>query len=156
MMRSIAAAIVFLAAVAAAGAAERIHGADSHYESPAVGLAWAVLRDADETKTSVVVRIVDRAHRGWHLLAEGVDPFSGARRALFGPVPVGSGVDLVVPRATLADLPSIEIHFGPTADALAAGERPLTIYYLGVPDTTPEFPTRAAMEAYLTRTLARP
>jgi hypothetical protein len=27
----------------------------------------------------------------------------------------------------------------------------LTVYYLGVPDTTPEFSSRAALDAYLAR-----
>lgn len=62
---------------------------------------------------------------------------------------MAAGADIVVPRRLLADHPSLELHFAAGADALAAGRPAFTIYYLGVPDTTPEFLDRAAMEAYL-------
>ncbi|MCC7274944.1 MAG: hypothetical protein IT561_19920 [Alphaproteobacteria bacterium] len=145
-----------LAALAAAPAvaAERIHGADAHYASPVVALAWAVLRHRDEAETAVVIRVADRAGRGWHLQVDGVDPFGGARRTLATPQAVGGGVDVTIPRRVLADLPSLELHFAADDDALRAGDAVLTIYYLGVPDTTPEFPDAAKMDDYLARTIA--
>ncbi len=146
--RTVAALLLWLA-LPAAWAAERIHGADAHFASADVALEWAVLRHPDEERTEVVIRVVDRSGRGWHLLVEGVDPFGGARTTFAAARPVRAATDIVVPRRLLADHPSLELHFSTAADALAAGRPAFTVYYLGVPDTTPEFLDRVAMEAYL-------
>jgi len=52
-----------------------------------------------------------------------------------------------MPRASFADLPRREIHLYASAVDWRAGRRGLTVYYLGVPDTT----TEAALETYLAR-----
>lgn len=155
MIRSLA-LVAALALGFPAAAAERIHGADSHYASADVALAWAVLRHADEAETAIVIRVVDPAGRGWHVKAEGVDPFGGGRTIFAAARPVGSGVDVVVPRRLLADHPSLELHFAASAVALGDGKPDLTVYYLGVPDTTPEFLERAALDAYLARKVRVP
>jgi hypothetical protein len=47
--------------------------------------------------------------------------------------------------------PRREIHLYASQADWRIGGLGLTVYYLGVPDTTPEFTTEAALEAYLAR-----
>jgi len=69
--------------------------------------------------------------------------------------PLGDRVDVRTPRGTFADLPRREIQLYRT-DADWQAKRPtLTIFYLGVPDTTPEFTSEAALFTYLTEALAK-
>ena len=53
------------------------------------------------------------------------------------------------PRRSFADYPRREIHLYATREDWGAGTLGLTVYYLGVPDTTPEFTSEASMRSYL-------
>jgi hypothetical protein len=85
---------------------------------------------------------------------DGVDPFSQRRQVLLGLQPFGNSLDFRTSRATFADLPRREIHFY-TAGAHDAKVPTLTVYFMGVPDTTPEFVSEAALQAYLDDALAK-
>ena len=54
-----------------------------------------------------------------------------------------------VPRAHFADFPRTEVRLFGAAGAGATGAPKLVVFYLGVPDTTPEFASAAALESYL-------
>lgn len=128
------------------------HGVADAFARPGVALAWGVLRGASEADTFVVVRVETSAPEYAYVSADGVDPFTQSRRAVHGPTHAAGGVDLAFQRAHFAAFPRTEFHFS----ASDAGTAPLfTVYYLGVPDTTPEFPTRAALARYLADRLAR-
>ena len=130
----------------------RLHGENSIFTSPSVKLGWAVQRGASETDTLVIVRVIaDAGHRFIRL--DGVDPFTKDREVLVMARPLGGAADLSIPRASFADHPSTEFHFFASAEDAAANRPKLTVFYLGVPDTTPEFAERAQAEAYLDRML---
>jgi hypothetical protein len=120
-----------------------------------VVVAWGILKQPVEEESKVVIRIVATDPDYSHLAAEGVDPFSGARRPV-GPGPAApivlsqpATVELWVRRGDFADHPRLEIHlYGRAAPVL-------TVYYLGVPDTTPEFVSEALLDAYLDDAAAR-
>jgi len=139
------------AAPDASGAPEA-HGVADAFARPGVALAWGVLRGASEADTLVVVRVETSAPEYAYVSAEGVDPFTQVRKMLRGPTRAGSGVDLEFSRAHFADFPRTEFRF---AASEAGAATVLTVYYLGVPDTTPEFPTRAALARYLADRLVR-
>lgn len=129
-----------------------VHGADSLFASAAVKLAWAVKRGATEAETLVVIRVVaDPSHRFIRL--DGVDPFTKDRKVFVPARPLDRETDLAIPRAQLADHPSTEFHFFASAEDAAANRPRLTVFYLGVPDTTPEFARAGEAEAHLDRML---
>ena len=135
--------------------AEMLHGADSVFASPGIGIAWAVLRGPTEEETVVVTRVSNPTGRYAYLRVEGVNPFSGGRTAVLEGAPLGPRVDVRSPRAGFADFPRREIHLYATEGEWRARKPALTVYYLGVPDTTPEFTSQAALEAYLAGTSSR-
>lgn len=130
--------------------AETVHGADSVFFAPGIGIAWGVLRAATEEETVVVTRISNPVARYAYLRVEGVNPFTGRRTAIIEGVPLGARTDVKSPRAGFADFPRREIHLYATEAEWRARKPTLTVYYLGVPDTTPEFTSRTALDAYLT------
>jgi hypothetical protein len=133
-------------------AQEVVHGADSLFVSPAVRLAWAVKRGASEAETLVVVRVIaDPSHRFIRL--DGVDPFTKDRKVLVAARRLEGGTDLSIPRASFTDHPSTEFHFYARAEDAAANKPTFTVFYLGVPDTTPEFARAGEAEAHLDRML---
>jgi hypothetical protein len=154
--RAVTGAICLLlgVAVAAAGAAE-IHGENSSFAGQGVVLVWGILKAADEDQSQVLVRIVPAdpaAYAG--LRVEGVDPFTGARREILPAGPLGQGVELRERRGGFAEYTRREFHFF-TGGGWPAARPSLTVYFLGVPDTTPEFLADGPLAAYLGETIAR-
>ena len=138
---------------AAAPAQDVVHGADSLFVSPTVKLAWVVRRGATEADTLVVVRIADAAYR--LVRVDGIDPFTRQHKIFVATRPLDRETDVAIPRAQFADHPSTEFRFFASAEDAAADKAKLTVFYLGVPDTTPEFAGQREAEAYLARMLGQ-
>ena len=128
-----------------------VHGADSIFAEQGLGIVWGVLKNDAEERTMVVARVSNPGGRYAYVSVDGVDPFTQRRVAVIEGRPLGTSIDLGMPRASFADLPRREIHLYASAADWRAGRPSLTVYYLGVPDTTPEFTTEAALETYLAR-----
>jgi hypothetical protein len=152
---ALALAVALLAGPAAAQQGTAVHGADSIFTSPTVKLAWAVRRGASEAETLVVVRVIatDASYR--FIRVDGVDPFTKDHKVFVTARPLERETDIAIPRAEFADHPSTEFHFFASAEDAAANRPKLTVFYLGVPDTTPEFAVPGDAEAYLARMLGR-
>ena len=158
-MRVAAAAFAFLAAFTTSLALAqlppaRVHGSADAYAAPGVAMAWAVRRGANEATTSVVVRVITGATYPW-LAVGGVDPFTKQEQGIQLAKPVGHWLDVRIPRSQFADTPSTEWMFYPSERAARTGHPSLVVYFLGVPDTTPEFADDAKLDAYLDATIAR-
>jgi hypothetical protein len=138
---------------AAAPAQDVVHGADSLFVSPTVKLAWVVRLGTTEAETLVVVRIA-AADATYRLMrVDGIDPFSKQHKVFVATRALDPATDVAIPRAAFADHPSTEFRFFASAEDAAADKPKLTVFYLGVPDTTPEFPGQREAEAYLERML---
>ena len=125
------------------------------YAGDGAAVAWAVLRGADEVGTVVVVRIVADPDLYPIVGATGSNPFSQRTQSLLPATPNAGSVELRAARAQFADFPRTELRFYATAAAAQAETPRLIVYFLGVPDTTPEFATEANLAAYLTDRIAR-
>lgn len=148
-------ALAWLAAASPAAAQPLVvHGADSVFAAPDVVIVWAVLRAAVEAETEVVIRVA-AAPRFLTLSADAVDPFSGVRRPVVAPRPLGGMVEIRRRRAHFADLPRLELHLHDKAGVGGAANAARTVYFLGVPDTTPEFTSESGLRAYLDETVGR-
>ena len=131
---------------------QALHGVADAFARPGVALAWGVLRGKSDADAIVVVRIETTSPAYAFVAVDGVDPFTQQRRPLQAPIRAAAGVDVRVPRASFADFPRTEFGF---AAADKAAEPTLVVYYLGVPDTTPEFSSEDALSRYLADRLAR-
>ncbi len=150
--------LMVLATLQHAGAADaprEVHGMSDAIATPDVALAWGILRGASEATTTVVVRIVtDPAKYGW-LGVVGIDPFSKQEQPL-RPVAANPGTtDVRSPRSRFADFPRTEFRLFDSEAAARSAAPALVVFYLGAPDTTPEFATEDKLQAYLTDRIAR-
>jgi hypothetical protein len=145
-------AVAAYAGVAFAGdGAREVHGVADAFAQPGVSLAWGVLRGKSDADTLVVIRIETTAPGYAFVAVDGVDPFTQQRKPLEARARVAGGIDLAIPRTHFADYPRTELRFAPDQN----GAPVLVVYYLGVPDTTPELPTQDALARSLADRLAR-
>ena len=132
-----------------------IHGSADAFRAPGIAMAWAIERGKDEATTAIVVRVVaDRATYGW-VEVRGVDPFTQAEQPILAGRAIGESLDVRIARPRFADTPRTEWRFYASEAAVSAGPAALTVYYVGVPDTTPEFADPAKLQAFLAARTAR-
>jgi hypothetical protein len=135
-----------------ARAEETLHGANSLFVSSTVKIAWAV-QTAVESKPTVIIRVVNIVGAYRQIRLDGVDPFT-KQRTIFATLQAFRGqIDLSVPRDRFREFPSCEIRLYLGDPSSADPPANLTVYYLGVPDTTPEFSTPQTMEVYFASVL---
>ena len=134
--------------------AAEVHGENSSFAGQGVALAWGILKAPIEDQSQVVVRMVPTDPGYVTVDVEGVDPFTQARRTILQGQPLGAGLDVRSARGTFADFPRREFHFYTAAD-WQAKQPSLTIYFMGVPDTAPEFLAEAPLSAYLAETITK-
>lgn len=142
-------------AVAGAQAPREIHGSHDAYAARGIALAWGVLRGADEATTAIIVRIVVDPDRYPWLAVTAIDPFSKGTQTVQRPVQVAGPFDLRIPRPQFADYPRTEFRLFDSAAHATADAPQIVVYYLGVPDTTPEFADAAKLDASLSERIAR-
>lgn len=138
-----------------ADAARELHGMTDAYAVPGIALAWGVLRGADEATTVVALRIVVDPARFSAVGVSGTDPFTQGTVTLLPSTPVSGRIELHIPRAHFAEFPRTDMRFEATTSAPRTDAQDVVVYYLGVPDTTPEFASPAALDAYLADRIAR-
>jgi len=132
-----------------------VHGSADAFRAPGVAMAWAIARAKEEASTAVVVRVVaDRAAYGW-VEVRGVDPFTQAEQAILAGRAIDGSLDVRIARSRFADTPRTEWRLYASEAAVSAGPPALTVFYVGVPDTTPEFADAAKLDAYLAARTAR-
>jgi len=154
-LRRVQATLIALALIAAAPTFAQskeiaLHGADSVFVAPEVAVVWAVLKQPQGDKAAVWLRLVNTGGKFTHFSIDGVDPFSKKRERVDKGGPITKEVRVASDRETFVDLTSREIHLYASEGDWKADKPALTVYYLGVPDTTPEFVDKAAMDRYLT------
>jgi hypothetical protein len=153
--RLLLAALCLYAAAALAQGPREEHGSHDAYATPGIALAWGVLRGADEATTAIVVRIVVDPNTYPWLAVTASDPFNKQEQAVQRPVQAAGPFDLRIPRAQFADYPRTELRLFDSAAHAQANAPQLVVYYLGVPDTTPEFADAAKLDASLSERIAR-
>lgn len=154
-LRPIRATLLALALIAAAPAFAQskeiaLHGADSVFVAPEVAVVWAVLKQPQGDKAAVWLRLVNTGRKFTHYSIDGVDPFSKKRERVDKGSAITGEVRVATDRETFVDFTSREIHFYASEADWKSDKPALTVYYLGVPDTTPEFVDKTAMDRYLT------
>ena len=149
-------AAIFMLQVHAADTPREMHGSADAFATPGMALAWSVLRGATDDATMVVIRIVTDSTVFTDIAVAGSDPFTSRQVSMLALTPSSSGVvELRTPRTHFADYPRTELRFFGPALPPAARTATLLVYYLGVPDTTPEFNDEAKLDAYLRERIAR-
>jgi hypothetical protein len=154
-----AVSLLALAALAGPGAARaqapQLHGAETVLFAPTITIIWGVLSDPKQEQPLAVARVINTSRTYEFVTLVAVDPFSGRRAIVADGVALNDQADLRSPRGSYADYPRREFHLYRTAADLRVKRPALTVYYLGLPDTTPELRSEAALEAWFSLALNR-
>lgn len=132
-----------------------MHGMSDVFAAPGIALAWGILRGANEAATIVVLRVLADPAVFPAVAAIGTDPFTQRTISVLAATPNSGKIDVQVPRAQFADYPRTDLKFYESSAAARSDAPKAVVYFLGVPDTTPEFASDAALDAYLVDRLAR-
>lgn len=141
-----------------ASAATELHGADSSFRAHGITILWAILKGSSEENTSVHIRILHDPATAPSLMrfdVEAVDPFSKERAWVMRGIPLRVLQTLKILRTDFKDKTERWFHFHSDPVASEKSRPVLTIFYHGVPDTTPEALSEADLEAYLAQALLR-
>ena len=153
--RALMALFAVLACATSGGvAATEAHGNSDVFAGNGVAIAWGIVRGASEDTTFVVLRIAVDAGRFTRIAADGIDPFTKDRKAIAAPRALAGNADIRIARKNFGDFPRTEVSFFDDKSGLSATPA-LVVYYLGVPDTTPEFASEGALDAYLKDRIAK-
>ncbi|MBL8363369.1 MAG: hypothetical protein JNN18_22985 [Rubrivivax sp.] len=139
---------------AACAAPREVHGASDVYAEPGLALAWAVLQagaSADPGDAIVVLTIELDPARFAQIEVQGRDPFGSGRRTWRERSASAPTVAVSALRRQIDDVPRTEVRLY----AANATEPALLVYYVGVPDTTPEYRTPMLLAAGVRERLAR-
>ncbi len=147
--------VLFAFPTVAGGQGQEVHGENSVFSGPGVAIAWGILKGPIEDESRVVLRIAPVGRTYAYVSIDGVDPFTKKRQVILDGRAFGDGLDVPSLRGSFADFPRREVHFYRTADDWQERRPAVTVYYLGVPDTTPEFTSEPALLTYLAETLAK-
>lgn len=153
------AALIFLLILLAGGpalAAAELHGADSSFKAQGITILWVILKGSTEENTSVHIRILHDPALAPALMrfdVEAVDPFSKERAWVMRGIPLRALQTLKIPRTDFKDKTERWFHFHSDRVASEKSRPVLTIFYHGVPDTTPEVLSEVDLEAYLAQAL---
>jgi hypothetical protein len=134
------------------------HGADSTFQKEGLVLMWAILRAADEASTQVVLDIVKASsaaapYRFYSVIV--ADPFTGESRIEVEAERLAEKNRVLRARPDFQIFSNRRILFFTDEKSVALGEPQLTVYYQGVPDTSPEFADLEELEAYFLQVLQR-
>jgi len=139
----------------AADPPREVHGSADALALPEIAIAWGVLRAPKEDETTVVIRIEPDPQAYAWIDVVGRDPFTRRETPLLPISDLGGAFDLKVPRTRFADYPRTEIRLWARATAPGSSPPALVIYYLGIPDTTPESRRGDELERSLSERIER-
>lgn len=135
--------------------ARMVHGSLDTFKGEGIALAWGILKNS-QGKGPEADRVAIRIHalsKDWEALRiEGIDPFSGTRSTIYSALLSEAPLDLSLPRSHFDAFPRTEIHFFRSYTDLLENKPQWILYFVGVPDTTPEFLSADQLVKHLEKT----
>jgi hypothetical protein len=135
---------------------KEFHGADSVFEREGITILWAILKGPTEESSWVYIKIINSRKSPFQIFsAEAVDPFSKEKECVVkGQRLVEENVIKGV-RSSYKDKTARRILFYRSTEAFEKENPDMTVYYLGIPDTSPEVLSEKEMEDYFKKALER-
>jgi hypothetical protein len=137
---------------------EVIHGADSVFEKEGITILWAILKGKTEESSCVYIKIMisDDQLKAFQIFSmEAVDPFSKEKEWVVKGEELKMENSVKSIRSSFKDKTSRRILFYRSRQAFEKENPDMSVYYLGVPDTSPEFLSEKDMEDYFKKAQER-
>jgi hypothetical protein len=139
-------------------AQKEFHGADSIFEKEGIIMLWAILKGSTEENSWVYIKIIQTGEGPVSFQCfsvEAVDPFSNQKEWVVKGETFKKENVVKSIRASFREKTARRVLFYEKAEDLLKENPAMIVYYLGVPDTSPEFVTEREMEDYLEKALNR-
>jgi hypothetical protein len=132
------------------------HGADSVFEKEGIVIFWAILKGQNEANSWVYIRIINSGGNPFQFYSvEAIDPFSKEKEWVVKGEPFQKKNVVKRTRTSFRDKTSRRILFYRNVEALEKEIPDMAVFYMGVPDTSPEVLSEKEMESYFEKVLER-
>jgi hypothetical protein len=134
------------------------HGADSLFEKEGIVILWAILKGSAEESSWVYIKIIQTGGgpASFQLFSvEAVDPFSNQKEWVVKGEVLKKEYMVKSIRASFRERTARRVLFYEKAEDLLKGNPAMIVFYLGVPDTSPEFSTEGGIENYFEKAFSR-
>ena len=132
------------------------HGADSVFEREEITILWAILKGPTEESSWVSIKIVNSGKNFFHIFSvEAVDPFSKEKEWVVKGKKLEKENLVKSNRTSFRDKTARRILFYRSTEAFEKEKTDVVVYYLGVPDTSPEVLSEKEMEGYFEKAIER-
>jgi len=134
------------------------HGADAIFQAEGTAIFWAILKGDDDEHSLVFINIVateKTASPFRKFSLQAMDPFSKEKKWVFTDKVFEQNNLIKLNRASFRNLMERRFFFY-MKDKSALGSRPdMTVYYMSIPDTAPEFLDESSLHSYFKGAMAR-
>jgi len=132
------------------------HGADSVFEKEGIVILWAILKGQDEASSWVYIKIVNSGGSPYQIFSvEAIDPFSKEKEWVVKGIKLEKENVVKSIRTSFRDKTSRRVLFFRNMDALKKETPDMAVFYMGVPDTSPEVLSEKEMQGYFEKALER-
>ena len=132
------------------------HGADSVFEKDGIIILWAILKGQDEANSWVYTKIIKSEENPFHFFSvEAIDPFSKEKEWVVKGERLEKANVVKSIRTSFRDKTSRRFLFYRNTEALENEAPDMAVFYMGVPDTSPEVLSEKEMEGYFEKALER-
>jgi len=134
------------------------HGADSIFEKEGMIMLWAILKGSTEESSWVYIKIIQTGGGPASFQLFGVeaeDPFSNQKEWVVKAEAFKKENMVKSIRASFREKTARRVLFYEKAEDLLKENPAMIVYYLGVPDTSPEFMTEREIENYFEKAFSR-
>jgi hypothetical protein len=149
--------ILIALAVPFAHGQSEYHGADSVFRMEGVTILWAILKGPDEERSWVYLKILhpEEDHRYLFFSVEALDPFTGKKEWVLKGEKLGKEYVLKSVRSSFRDMTGRRFLFYRDWKEIEEERPRMTVFYMGIPDTSPELLTERQVEDYFSKALER-
>jgi hypothetical protein len=134
------------------------HGADSVFEKDGITILWAILKGPTEESSWVHIKIIcseESSNPFQFFSMEAEDPFSKAKEWVVRGVPLEKENLVKSLRSSFYDKTSRRIIFYKSREDFLREKPMMTVFYLSVPDTSPELLSEKEIGNYFEKAFER-
>lgn len=132
------------------------HGADSVFEREGITIVWAILKGSTEESSWVYIKIINSGKNPFQIFSvEAVDPFSKEKEWVVKGKELENENLIRSNRVSFREKTGRRILFYRSTEAFEKENPDMAVYYLGVPDTSPEVLSENGMEDYFEKAQER-
>lgn len=148
--------VLFAWEISPAFGREEFHGADSAFEREGITILWAILKGPNEETSWVYIKIINSGKNPFQIFSvEAVDPFSKEKEWVVKGEKLEEENVIKGIQSSFKDKTARRILFYLSTQAFEKENPDMAVYYLGVPDTSPEVLSEKEMEDYFKKALQR-